>query len=585
MRRPLARLLLTLPLWIGCSDPQPEPGRDARLDRPSNDGLGDRGPTEGSPLDLPRPPPDRAVDLLPPDAPCPDPGVTLAPGVTVSPTGLSAGGSATIVYRAPAKLAGSSNLTLHLGSNFWTPDTAGTLAKDLPMTKRSDGAFEVTTTVPAGARLLDLVFFTESGGKKTWDNNGGLDFHRAVGVQLIGPYLSFRDNLGGQPDRNPATSITVSFRSDHLCRGRVRYGTGPGALVAAADEPAPTLQHHLHLDKLIPDTVYHYRVECTASEACAPAEQSPTASFRTAPQDPTSFSFLHLSDPQDYRSPGDRWKEVAALLSKPPHDAFRFFLITGDLVGGDEPARWWDFFDRGRPLLASKPILPMVGNHDTPTFASNADTSSFEGLFDFGSSSGKDTHYGFRYGSAGFLVLNSESSQVAPADWKPGGAQHGWVVSSLGKLAGATWRFAAWHIPPYNAGVRHSNQVDSVRPITALFDDQLDWVLCGHEHLYQRSKPLRYSGKVVSSHGGSGGGVGYLIAPVAGHDPPEETLLPASNPARALLAYPTPPTVVNDKVSPWAGFVQITVNGKSLQIQAHSIDESAPKDSLSYSKP
>lgn len=580
-----SRLILATALLAGaCSDSQPDPGREARVpDR----GLAERGADRAvgdARVDGPRPDLS-APDLPPPDAPCPDPGVTLAPGISVSPTQLAPGKPATIVYASPAKLAGSANLTLHLGSDYWSPGPSGSTSVDVPMTKRSDGAFEASVPVPPGARLLDLVFFTESSGNKTWDNNGGLDYHRAVGVPLLGPYLSFRDNLGGQPDRDPATSLTVSFRSDHPCRGRVRYGLTPATLSLSLDEPGAVTQHHLHLTQLKPDTTYHYRVECTAPSTCAPPEHSPVASFRTAEANPTSFSFLHLSDPQDYRSPGDRWKEVAAALSKPPHDAFRFVIITGDLVGGDEPARRWDFFDRGRALLASKPMLPAVGNHDTPTFDSNPDTSSFEGLFELESASGKDTHYGLRYGSAGFVVLNSESSQYAPAEWKPGGAQYDWASSSLAKLAGAAWRFAAWHIPPYNAGVRHSNQVDSVRPLTALFDDKVDWVLCGHEHLYQRFKPLRYSDKVVAKYGGPGGGVGYVIAPVAGHDPPEDTLLGAGNPARALLAYPVPPTVVNDKVSKWAGWVRFSVSGASLDLKAISIDQAAPMDSVSYSKP
>jgi hypothetical protein len=578
-RRPL---LLAVLLVGACADAQP--ALDARApDRGLADRAADRA--AGEPRTDARSPDATAPDQRPPDLPCPDPGVTLAPGITISPTQLAPGAQATIVYAPPAKLAGSGELTLHLGTNYWTPDGAGVTATDLGMSKRSDGAFEAKLVVPPGARLLDLVFFTGSGASKTWDNNGGLDYHRSVGGPYLGPYLSYRDNLGGQPDRDPATSITVSFRSDHPCRGRVRYGTSPSSLNGSADEATPATQHHLHLTKLMPGTLYHYQVECTAPDLCAPPERALTATFRTAQANPASFSFLHLSDPQDYRSPGDRWKEVAALLSKPPHDAFDFFLLTGDLVGGDEPARWWDFFDRGRPLLSTKPMLAVVGNHDTPTFGSSADTTSFEGIFEYGSSSGKETHYGLRYGSAGFVVLNSESSQYAPAEWKPGGAQYAWASSSLAKLAGATWRFAAWHIPPYNAGVRHSNQVDSVRPLTALFDDQVDWVLCGHEHLYQRFKPLRYADKVVAKYGGPGGGVGYVIAPAAGHDPPEDTLLPAANPARALLAYPVPPTVVNDKVSKWAGWVRFSINGASLDLKAISIDQAAPMDSASYTKP
>ena len=48
-----------------------------------------------------------------------------------------------------------------------------------------------------------------------------------------------------------------------------------------------------------------------------------------------------------------------------------------------------------------------MGNHDTPTYGSHADTSSFEKLFSLGSSSGKDTYWALRYGAAAFIGLNS----------------------------------------------------------------------------------------------------------------------------------------------------------------------------------
>jgi hypothetical protein len=582
--------LFFLPLLLSlstCSSPSSSPDGPSPLDGSREQGRDRRGSearVDGAP-----------PDTLQPDLLCAaDPGVALAPGITVFPTVLVAGGQARVVYEKPAALASSSNISVHFGSNYWLPDAAGVVAADKTMAKRSDGAFEAVLQVPAEARLLDLVFFTDTGSTKQWDSNNGLDYHRSVGGPRIGPYLTFRDNLGGQPDREPAQGLTVSFRTDAPCRGRVRYGAG-GPLGGHLDEPAPATQHHLRLTGLSPDTLYSYRVECTFSTvSCAPIEQSPTSTFRTAPVAPTSITFLHLSDPQDYRSAGDRWKELAALLSKPPNDNFRFAIITGDLVAGDEPARWWDLFDRGRPLFSSKPVLPVIGNHDTPTAGSNGDFSSFEGLFSPESSSGSATRYGLRYGPCSFLVLNSETSQadVMTGDWKAGGAQYSWVANTLPKLGG-TWRFAAWHIPPYNAGARHNYQIDDVRPMTSLFNDQIDWVLNGHEHIYQRTKPIRFTGwssgkitsTVVASYGGPGGGVGYLVAPVAGHDPPGDTLMPASDPSRALLAYPTPAVIVNDAVAKWAGYVSLTVTGKSLQIDAHSMDEVMPKDSLSYSKP
>jgi len=571
---------------LGCSDDASPP--DAAPDLPVDVGSNDRSMGDAPP-DLAV---DQPVDLPPPDAPCPDPGVTIAPGIVVSPTNLS--GQATVTYGPPAALAGSANLTLHHAFNFWDLALTAGAALDTPMTHKPDGTFEATVTLPAAAHLLDFVFFTQGATGKQWDNNAGEDYHRSVGVPYIGPYLTLRDNLTGtppQPDRDPARSVMVSFVTDHPCQGRVRYGTSASALPSAMAESASGTHHHLVLTALAPDTVHHYQVSCIDPAVSCPLPQiAPIFSFRTARQSPSDVTFAVLSDPQDNRSANEHWKDVAQILTQPPHDDARFVLITGDLTGDDLPQRWWDFFDKGRALFASRPLVPAVGNHDTPGYTSSATAASFDALFDFDSSSGSDLYHALVHGPLTLLVLNSETSQVAPADWKPGGAQYGWVASALAQTK-TPWRFAAWHIPPYNTGTRHSGQGADTRPMTALFDDKVDWVFCGHEHLYQRFKPLRFAtsgpvATVVPSYGGPGGGVGYLVAPVGGHDPPESSLLGAADPLRSMLASPAGSEIAGDSlVNPFVGFVKVTVSGKSFQLTTHALGQTTPRDQVSYTRP
>jgi hypothetical protein len=579
MRRALiARLLLIgalAPLGCPSSTPPPDgPGPDTvppidlgdqRLERRSDDHRT----------------PDQRHDLQP----CKDPGVTLAPGITVSPTILSPGATATVTYGAPAQLAASSNLSLHTAANFW-----GSTVVDLPMTKRSDGVFEVAVKLPADARLLDFVFFTTAAAGKQWDNNGGVDYHRSVGVFYQGPYLTLRDNLAGQTDRDPAQGLVVSFKTDHVCVGRVRYGLSPVALGSSVTGGAAKI-HHLVLTGLAADTIHHYRVECQSAGSCA-SDISPTYAFRTAPQNATSLTFLHVSDTQFYRGAANHWGEAATTLSQAPHDDARLFVITGDSTSDDSPLGWWDFFDNGRPLLASKVIVAAVGNHDTPTFASSANTNSFSELYDPQSSSGVNTSTTVRYGPASFLILNSETSQsyVSTTDWRPGGAQYSWAKTVVGQLGG-TWRFAAWHIPPYNVGVRHYDQRLDTRPMTGFFNDVIDWVLCGHEHLYQRSLPIRatstatdgtVTSAVVTSYG-PGGGVGYLTNTTLGPDPSGGLVDLA---ARYRLAYPPEKLIdSNNTVPPWQGFVKIKLQGKTIELQAFALGDPTPRDSLTYTKP
>ena len=107
-------------------------------------------------------------------------------------------------------------------------------------------------------------------------------------------------------------------------------------------------------------------------------------------------------------------------------------------------------------------------------------------------------------------------------------------------------------------------------------------MLSGHEHLYQRTLPLRYEGKLVSAYGRPGGGVGYLVSPAVGQDASDGVLAESSS-ERARLAYPGP-SVVGGGKHVWNGFVQITLQGKTVTIQAYALGETTPRDTTSYSK-
>ena len=558
---------------------------------------------QASPLpDKALPKPDKS-QLKPDMKPCQDPGVVLASGVKVWPTNLAVGGQATITYPSTGTLGNGANLYLYYGGNYWSVDLGGgALNKAVAMAKKPGGAFSATITLPSSARLLDFVFYSQGSGGKTWDNNNKSDWHRSIADPLLGPYLTLKDNLGGAggANRDPRLSMTVNFRSDRKCLGRVYWGAKAGALTQTVTQTGGvTVDHHLHIPGILsPGVRHYYRVACVdPSAACKVEDKSGVRSFLTAPTNTANLKVAVLADPQDNGLAGDKWAQVAAALVKPPHADAQLLLIAGDLAGDDKPERWWTFFHHGRELMATRPLLPVVGNHDTPTYGSHPDTTTFEQLFSLGSSSGKDTYWTLRYGPAFFIGLNSETAQswVSKTDWLPGGKQYTWLQGVLGKLpAASTWRLAVWHIPPYNAGTRHANQNQSTRGVTKQFGGKIDWVFGGHEHMYQRTAPVRYGG--VNSSGvfgvkaakygrGASDGVGYLMAPAAGHFPAEGSLVSASSPERGLLAYPGAAQISGDKITPWLGFVMMELSGKTMTLKAYELGKGIPRDQVTYSKP
>ena len=486
----------------------------------------------------------------------------LQGAVYVTPLTLVPGETATVHYFG--SMAQEDDLTLHYGFNGWNDvQGIGELLTDgdnsdfyleAPMSPVIDG-FEVTVDLPTDGRAMHFVFFTEDDeGFKTWDNHAGLDYHQSMVFPYIGPVLTHDDG-------DPATSAVVNFETSVACLGRVEYGDSPSlGQWAIGDEV--THQHHIPLTGLDPDSDVHYRVWDSAEHV------SGTTTFRTASDGATTLTFAAISDMQD-TGDGPRWRETAQYLVDEQPDV-ELIVLPGDMTAGDAPGQWWTFFDGGRDLLSRVPVLPVPGNHDTPGHGHNGDTTSFEAYFALPEASGSETHYRIDRGPAAFLGLNSE----VQAELATGEVQYLWIESELADidLAGDPgWVFVLVHVPPYNAGTRHSEAQHMVRVTTELFDGAVDWVLAGHEHLYQRTLPLRYQAQVAPS--GLYGrdhddGVGYLVLPPAGQRPGTTVIPPEAPeaPRRDRLAFPElEPDQV--EVDSELGYVIVSIDGDAITLE------------------
>jgi hypothetical protein len=301
---------------------------------------------------------------------------------------------------------------------------------------------------------------------------------------------------------------------------------------------------------------------------------SETFSFVTAEASASDYEFLVLSDAQD---DGDslRWGDVAAELAASYPEA-RFILFAGDLAIIDNAGYWWIFFDRARDLLSGRALMPAPGNHDTPSFASSTDISSFLRYFDLPYDTEGDAWYGFDYGNAHFLALDSENTPSLAI----GGEQYVFAQEDLAACGAGDARawehvFSYFHVPPYNAAPRHGAEQALVRDVTGLFDGVVDWHFSGHEHLYQRTLPLRYNGVIapsgeygVGEEEGDEDGVGYIVLPPAGAWP-DMNLIRSDDPEarrRERLAYPVvgpTETAVDSEI----GFVVARVEGSTLSLE------------------
>jgi hypothetical protein len=533
-----------------------------------------------------------------------DPDPYVQPETWVEPLVLVPGSTATVHYGGGLKDAPYLNLLY--GYNGWNyvdgvkglVDNGATHGNvDWSVAVRMtqvQGGFESTIPIPEGARSLHFMFFydetvpdPDTSDTAAWDTvrhadgNADQEYHREVAAfPYIGPVLTWNDQT------SPDNGVVVNFETGVTCLATLEWGQAKslGSSVLGSE---PAAIHHIPLQGLDPDTTYYYRVRDNVGHV------SDTFTFHTRPSAFSSFSFVAFSDIQDSGEDG-RWEETAADLLA-GHSGVDFWLIAGDMPDSDVPGQWWRFFDVGRDLFESVPVLPMIGNHDTPGVMHSTDNADWKKYFALPTGSGDSTFYRQDYGNATFLALNSE----VPEDFASGGRQSTWIAGQLASLRhGAdrkTWIFAGDHVPPYDAGDRHDVEEGTYRPVTACFDGAVDWMISGHEHLAQRFVPVRYDGRAADSGAwgqGDADGVGYLVLPPAGVFPNDDLVHEDAPEAsvRELLDFPTV-TTGDLHVASENGFTRFDIVDRTVTITTWGTGnhitplEPHVRDALTYTKP
>lgn len=95
-------------------------------------------------------------------------------------------------------------------------------------------------------------------------------------------------------------------------------------------------------------------------------------------------------------------------------------------------------------------------------------------------------NYSFDYDDVHFLCLDS-NHYVDPNDK----TLQDWIAADLG-VTDARWKIAVYHHPAFNVGAEHHKE-QQMRVLSPLLEAHgVDVCLHGHEHVYQRTLPLRF---------------------------------------------------------------------------------------------
>ena len=141
--------------------------------------------------------------------------------------------------------------------------------------------------------------------------------------------------------------------------------------------------------------------------------------------------------------------------------------------------------------LAQVPLMMANGNHDVlatnylAQFAFPQESST-------GETSEGEEWYSFDYGNAHFVFLNDTVFNTGVI----AGAERNWLAEDLRRAdmnrAAVPWIFVVHHKPLYTCLSRHSPEVSLRSAWQPLFDQyHVDVVWAGHNHVYERSRPIR----------------------------------------------------------------------------------------------
>jgi hypothetical protein len=213
------------------------------------------------------------------------------------------------------------------------------------------------------------------------------------------------------------------------------------------------------------------------------------AGFRTAPalEAEGPVRFIAFGD----SGTGGEWQ--AAVRDQMFTVPFDFVLHVGDLAydSGTLGQLEDQYFDVYPALMRSFSVFPIAGNHEH----GSAGALPFRQMFvlpENGAPGGAELYYSFDWKHVHFAALDTELT---------GPEQAAWLDADLA-ATDKPWKIVYGHKPPYSSG-DHGNYGafrTHFGPIIAKHGVQL--VLNGHDHDYERTRPLENVTYVVTGGGG-----------------------------------------------------------------------------------
>jgi hypothetical protein len=309
---------------------------------------------------------------------------------------------------------------------------------------------------------------------------------------IRGPYLQV----------GTSGSMIIRWRTDQPTNSRVNYGATPQSLNKSVNDNAQVTEHEVKLTGLSPKTRYFYSIGSSTTTYQGDANNY----FETSPEvgQTGKFRFGIFGDCGTNSAVQAQTRDQ--LTNYLGNNYMNAWMLLGDNAYsfGFDTEYQSNFFNHYKDkFMKTSPIFPSPGNHDYElSYERQLDHNmAYYKVFTMptkgeagGVPSGNQAYYSFDYGNVHFLSLDSYGFEDrATRMYDTLGRQAQWVKADLAANKNKDWVIAYWHHPPYTKGSHDSDTEGELAEIRKNFIRILerygvDMVICGHSHVYERSR-------------------------------------------------------------------------------------------------
>lgn len=343
-----------------------------------------------------------------------------------------------------------------------------------------------TPAVLAAGLLVLALSFVSLGGTETPAGAASAALQSSVTL-VRGPYLQ---QVGAEQ-----AIVVWATRESGAARVEYRLGSGSTSVANAVSTFRSSsttgigsfYQHEATLTGLRPASTYQYDLRVAGVDPTPGVVDH----LRTAPAAGTgTIRFVAIGDS------GNGSSAQARIASRIDAETFDLAVHNGDVAYSngtyaDFEARFFPYYDA---WMRKAPIFPSIGNHDDRTSSAGPYRAFFvlprdgaTGAFP----NNAERFYSFDYGPVHFIALDSEAAFASTARRQE---QVAWLTDDLQSSQQRPWRVVFFHRPPYSSGAEYGSNLAIRQAFAPLFERyNVQLVLNGHEHSYERSVPWRES--------------------------------------------------------------------------------------------